>query len=354
MPRAAARPHDDADVRPLKDDAFDGTRDGDVVDAGAIVVAPDILAEEEKAVAPAPVPAPVLAASAAVADTEDEQSIDDMGGALPELLDSYLREIGHTPLLKPDQEVELAKRVEQGDKGAANAMAQANLRLVVSVARRYLNRGLPLEDLIAEGNIGLLRAVQKYEWQRGYRFSTYAVWWIRQAITRAIADKGRTIRLPVHVGEALTKRSKAVGQLTTELGREPTPEELDAVLGADASFIGAAVVAAQAPLSLGMAVGEDGEEQLVDFLPDEAAVTPEEGAVRRVSAEETRQVMHDVLTEREREVLKLRFGLDGSSPESLDVVGRRLGVTRERARQIEAEALRKLRRPTVAARLRIN
>ncbi len=350
MPRAAARPHDDADVRPLKDDAFDGTRDGDVVDAGAIVVAPDILAEEEKAVAPAP----VLAASAAVADTEDEQSIDDMGGALPELLDSYLREIGHTPLLKPDQEVELAKRVEQGDKGAANAMAQANLRLVVSVARRYLNRGLPLEDLIAEGNIGLLRAVQKYEWQRGYRFSTYAVWWIRQAITRAIADKGRTIRLPVHVGEALTKRSKAVGQLTTELGREPTPEELDAVLGADASFIGAAVVAAQAPLSLGMAVGEDGEEQLVDFLPDEAAVTPEEGAVRRVSAEETRQVMHDVLTEREREVLKLRFGLDGSSPESLDVVGRRLGVTRERARQIEAEALRKLRRPTVAARLRIN
>ncbi len=350
MPRAAAHPHDDADVRPLKDDAFDGTRDGDVVDAGAIVVAPDILAEEEKAVAPAP----VLAASAAVADTEDEQSIDDMGGALPELLDSYLREIGHTPLLKPDQEVELAKRVEQGDKGAANAMAQANLRLVVSVARRYLNRGLPLEDLIAEGNIGLLRAVQKYEWQRGYRFSTYAVWWIRQAITRAIADKGRTIRLPVHVGEALTKRSKAVGQLTTELGREPTPEELDAVLGADASFIGAAVVAAQAPLSLGMAVGEDGEEQLVDFLPDEAAVTPEEGAVRRVSAEETRQVMHDVLTEREREVLKLRFGLDGSSPESLDVVGRRLGVTRERARQIEAEALRKLRRPTVAARLRIN
>jgi len=244
--------------------------------------------------------------------------------------------------------------VEQGDKDAANAMAQANLRLVVSVARRYLNRGLPLEDLIAEGNIGLLRAVQKYEWQRGYRFSTYAVWWIRQAITRAIADKGRTIRLPVHVGEALTKRSKAVGQLTTELGREPTPEELDAVLGADASFIGAAVVAAQAPLSLGMAVGEDGEEQLVDFLPDEAAVTPEEGAVRRVSAEETRQVMNDVLTEREREVLKLRFGLDGSSPESLDVVGRRLGVTRERARQIEAEALRKLRRPTVAARLRIN
>jgi len=349
MPRAAARSHSDADVRPPEGEAAnDETLDSE------LVVAHDDLADADKADKPV---APIMAAAAEKDVDEEqveEQSIDDMGGALPELLDSYLREIGHTPLLKPEQEVALAKRVEQGDKDAANMMAQANLRLVVSVARRYLNRGLPLEDLIAEGNIGLLRAVQKYEWQRGYRFSTYAVWWIRQAITRAIADKGRTIRLPVHVGEALTKRSKAVGQLTTELGREPTPEELDAVLGADASFIGAAVVAAQAPLSLGMAVGEDGEEQLVDFLPDEAAVTPEEGAVRRVSAEETRQVMNDVLTEREREVLKLRFGLDGSSPESLDVVGRRLGVTRERARQIEAEALRKLRRPTVAARLRIN
>lgn len=351
MPRTAAHTHDDVDSRSLGDDAaVDGALDGNAVVAPVDRVDADRADEEAKLVASTP------AARVAETDEEqaDEQSIDEMGGALPELLDSYLREIGHTPLLKPEQEVALAKRVEQGDKDAANAMAQANLRLVVSVARRYLNRGLPLEDLIAEGNIGLLRAVQKYEWQRGYRFSTYAVWWIRQAITRAIADKGRTIRLPVHVGEALTKRSKAVGQLTTELGREPTPEELDAVLGADASFIGAAVTAAQAPLSLGMAVGEDGEEQLVDFLPDEAAVTPEEGAVRRVSAEETRQVMNDVLTEREREVLKLRFGLDGSSPESLDVVGRRLGVTRERARQIEAEALRKLRRPTVAARLRIN
>ena len=340
MSRAAARSHDGVDLRPLDSEAapLDHGVNGQAVVAGG----EDDRTDSERA--------PMDAV-----DVDDEHAPeDDLGGALPELLDSYLREIGHTPLLKPEQEVDLAKRVEMGDKAAANAMAQANLRLVVSVARRYLNRGLPLEDLIAEGNIGLLRAVQKYEWQRGYRFSTYAVWWIRQAITRAIADKGRTIRLPVHVGEALTKRSKAVGQLTADLGREPTPEELNDALGSDASFIGAAVVAAQAPLSLGMAVGEDGEEQLVDFLPDDAAVTPEEGAVRRVSAEETRQVMDDVLTEREREVLKLRFGLDGSSPESLDVVGRRLGVTRERARQIEAEALRKLRRPTVAARLRSN
>ncbi|MCA1599831.1 MAG: sigma-70 family RNA polymerase sigma factor, partial [Chloroflexi bacterium] len=212
MPRAAARSHSDADVRPPEGEAAtDETLDSE------LVVAHDDLADADKADKSV---APVVAAAAEKDVDEEqveEQSIDDMGGALPELLDSYLREIGHTPLLKPEQEVALAKRVEQGDKDAANMMAQANLRLVVSVARRYLNRGLPLEDLIAEGNIGLLRAVQKYEWQRGYRFSTYAVWWIRQAITRAIADKGRTIRLPVHVGEALTKRSKAVGQLTTEL-----------------------------------------------------------------------------------------------------------------------------------------
>ncbi|HZS87086.1 MAG TPA: sigma-70 family RNA polymerase sigma factor [Chloroflexota bacterium] len=339
MSRSTTRSHEEVDLRPLEDEA--GALD-DALHGAANVAEADDDREET----------PVL--GALVEELDEGPAPGEIGGALPELLDSYLREIGHTPLLKPEEEIELAKRVELGDKEAANAMAQANLRLVVSVARRYLNRGLPLEDLIAEGNIGLLRAVQKYEWQRGFRFSTYAVWWIRQAITRAIADKGRTIRLPVHVGEALTKRSKAVGQLTTDLGREPTSDELNDVLGADASFIGAAVIAAQAPLSLGMAVGEDGEEQLVDFLPDDTAVTPEEGAVRRVSAEETRQVMDDVLTEREREVLKLRFGLDGSSPESLDVVGRRLGVTRERARQIEAEALRKLRRPTVAARLRSN
>lgn len=339
MSRSTTRSHEEVDLRPLEDEA--GALD-DALHGAANVAEADDDREET----------PVL--GALVEELDEGPAPGEIGGALPELLDSYLREIGHTPLLKPEEEIELAKRVELGDKEAANAMAQANLRLVVSVARRYLNRGLPLEDLIAEGNIGLLRAVQKYEWQRGFRFSTYAVWWIRQAITRAIADKGRTIRLPVHVGEALTKRSKAVGQLTTDLGREPTSDELNDVLGADASFIGAAVIAAQAPLSLGMAVGEDGEEQLVDFLPDDTAVTPEEGAVRRVSAEETRQVMDDVLTEREREVLKLRFGLDGSSPESLDVVGRRLGVTRERARQIEAEALRKLRRPIVAARLRSN
>jgi RNA polymerase primary sigma factor len=284
-------------------------------------------------------------------DRDAEALPEDPGGALPELLDGYLREIGHTPLLTPAQEVALAQRVERGDTAAANALAQANLRLVVSVARHYQHRGLPLEDLIAEGNIGLLCAVPKYEWQRGHRFSTYAVWWIRQAITRAIADTSRTIRLPVHLGDALAQRARAVGQLTTVLSRVPTPDEVEVLLGADAPLIAAAVCAAQAPLSLNMAVGAEGEGQLVDLLPDDTAVTPEEGALSRDATQRTWQVMNEVLTERECALLTRRFGLDGATPDSLLVVGRQLGVTRERARQIEQRALRKLRQPTVAARL---
>jgi RNA polymerase sigma factor (sigma-70 family) len=221
---------------------------------------------------------------------------------------------------------------------------------VVSVARRYTNRGLPLEDLIAEGNIGLLHAVQKFEWRRGYRFSTYAIWWIRQTIARAIADKGRTIRLPVHVSEELTKRMRAVDGLTVALGREPTPAEVDAALGAATAGLSAAIAAVQAPLSLDMEVGEDGELLLSDVLPDETALTPEEGAVGSIAVHEIREVMAGVLTQRERTVLALRCGLDGSGPATVDEVSRRLGVTRERARQIEIKALRKMR-PIVAALL---
>jgi RNA polymerase primary sigma factor len=287
-------------------------------------------------------------AAALAAGGDDTIADDYLSAALPARLDGYLLEIGRTPLLNREQEGALAKRIAQGDQAAFKALAQANLRLVVSVARRYLNRGLPLEDLIAEGNMGLLRAVPKYDWQRGYRFSTYAIWWIRQAIIRAIADKGRTIRLPAHVGEALARRTRIVGHLTTELGREPTKRELNEALGADVSFV---AVVAQAPLSLDVAVGEDGEGQLVDFLPDDAAIIPEESTIRNIVAEETRQVMDDELTERQRTVLKLRFGFDGSSPASLDVVGRFLGITPERARQIEFEALRTLRRSSIAARL---
>ena len=267
-----------------------------------------------------------------------------------DVLDSYLSAIRHTPLLTSAEEIALAKRVAEGDTAAANAMTQANLRLVVSVARRYTNRGLPLEDLIAEGNIGLLHAVQKFEWQRGYRFSTYAIWWIRQTIARAIADKGRTIRLPVHVGEELAKRIRAMDGLTVALGREPTPAEVDAALGVATVGLSAAIAAVQAPLSLDMEVGEDGELLLSDVLPDESALTPEEGAVGSIAVNEIREVMAEVLTQRERTVLALRCGLDGSGPATVDEVSRRLGVTRERARQIEIKALRKMR-PVMAALL---
>ena len=269
-----------------------------------------------------------------------------------DVVESYLREIGRTPLLKHDQEVTLAQRVEQGDRAAIDALAQANLRLVVSVARRYVNRGLPMEDLIAEGNFGLLRAVKKYEWRRGYRFSTYAVWWIRQAITRAIANQAHTIRVPVHVSKAMARRSKVITFLSNTLDREPTMAELVAVLGQDVAAVGPDLKAVQSPLSLNRLMKDDGDEQLGDVLPDTSAPTPEERAVSRVAAEEIRRVLDDVLTTREREVLQWRFGLDGASPERLDEIGRRLGVTRERVRQIEIDALWKLRQPPVAARLR--
>jgi RNA polymerase primary sigma factor len=241
--------------------------------------------------------------------------------------------------------------VARGDTEAAHALAQANLRLVVNIAGRYRHRGLPFEDLIAEGNIGLLRAVQKYEWQRGYRFSTYAVWWIRQAMTRAIANHGHLIRVPVHLNEALARHSRAVDQLAQTVGHRPGREELTAVPGPDASLLSAATSAAQAPLSLDMAVGEAGAEHLADVLVDESAASAEDEAIRRVAREEARTVLSEVLTERERTVVMLRCGFAGGAPESFDVIGRRLGVTRERAHQIEVEALRKLRQPAVVARL---
>jgi RNA polymerase primary sigma factor len=262
----------------------------------------------------------------------------------------YLHMIGRTPLLAPSEELALAQRAQHGDKEAADALALANLRLVVSVARRYLNCGLPLEDLIAEGNMGLLRAVQKYEWQRGYRFSTYAIWWIRHAITRAIANESHTVRVPVHAGEALARQNRSRQHLAAELGCKSTAEECARALGDNGPVHGAAVVA-QPPLSLDLAVGEDGEEQLGDFVPDERAVPPEEWALRRLMAAETQRVLEEVLTARQRAVLTLRFGLDGSPPMTLDVVGQRLGLTRERARQIEAEALGSLRRPMIEAHL---
>jgi RNA polymerase primary sigma factor len=267
---------------------------------------------------------------------------------------AYLREIGRTPLLRPEEEVALAQRVARGETEAAQALAQANLRLVVTIAGHYRHYGLPLEDLIAEGNLGLLSAVQKYEWQRGYRFSTYAVWWIRQAITRAIGNHGHTIRIPIHLAEALERHASAVDQLAHALGRPPSADELAALPGPNTAHSSAAASAVQTPLQLDMAVGESGAEQLADVLSDESAVTPEDAAVGRLAREEACRVLHEVLTERERLVVMLRCGFDGGVPESLHSIGRRLGVGRERVRQIEDTALRKLRQPAVVARLGAN
>lgn len=272
---------------------------------------------------------------------------------LPTTLDLYLREIGRTPLLTRAQEFALARRIASGDRAAARALAQANLRLVVAIARRYTDRGLPLEDLIAEGNFGLLRAVEKYDWQLGHRFSTYAVWWIRQAVIRAIENQGRIIRLPVHLAETLARRDRTAREMAVILGRRPTEAELDAHAGASTPAGAAAERLVAPPLSLDRTLGE-GDEPLGVLIPDVEAVPTEEDAVRRVAAEELRQVLDDTLTERERMVLTLRYGLKrGTAPETLEMVARRLRLTRERARQIEVKALEKLRRPVAESLLHI-
>lgn len=272
---------------------------------------------------------------------------------LPTTVDLYLREIGRTPLLTRAQEFALARRIASGDRAAARALAQANLRLVVAIARRYTDRGLPLEDLIAEGNFGLLRAVEKYDWQLGHRFSTYAVWWIRQAVIRAIENQGRIIRLPVHLAEALARRDRTAREMAVILGRRPTEAELDAHAGASTPAAAAAERLVAPPLSLDRTLGE-GDEPLGVLIPDVEAVPTEEDAVRRVAAEELHQVLDDTLTERERMVLTLRYGLKrGTAPETLEMVARRLRLTRERARQIEVKALEKLRRPVAESLLHI-
>ncbi len=268
-----------------------------------------------------------------------------------DLVQTYLREIGNVPLLTMAQEVELAKRVEAGDGSAIQEFVLANLRLVVSVAKKYMGRGMGLLDLVQEGNIGLMRAVQKYDWRRGYKFSTYAVWWIRQAITRAIADKSRTIRLPVHMGEALSKMYGVTQQLTTELGREPTEEELAAALGAGMHEVRQALKATRAPISLETPVGEEEEGELGDFIVDESAKAPDERAYERILKDETHRVLQETLTTREQLVLQLRFGLGNGHVYPLEKIGEKMGITRERVRQIEAQALIKLRRPQVSRRL---
>jgi RNA polymerase primary sigma factor len=265
---------------------------------------------------------------------------------------TYLREIGRVPMITHEREIELAKRIEAGDREAMKQFILANLRLVVSIAKRYVGRGLTLLDLIQEGNIGLIRAVQRYDWRRGHRFSTHATWWIRQAISRAVADKGRTIRLPVYVNTALNRIRRERQRLIQELGREPSEKELAEATGLDPIRMVELQAAPGAPVSLELPVGEDEEQELGDVLADTESATPEDLATTQTLKDEVQRVLESVLTPREQLVLQLRFGLGNGQAHPLEQVGRELGITRERVRQIEAGALAKLRQPPVLERLR--
>jgi RNA polymerase primary sigma factor len=252
----------------------------------------------------------------------------------------YLREIGKVPLLTADQEVTLAKRIERGDMSAKTAMTEANLRLVVSIAKGYLGRGLSFLDLIQEGSLGLIRAVEKFDYRKGYKFSTYATWWIRQAVTRAIADKARTIRIPVHMVEKLNRVVHIERQLVQRLGREPRPDEIAAELGMTADEVREIQRMAQLPVSLEKPIGEEEESELGDFVKDEQAISPFDSATTTLRREDIDRAL-DSLPERERKVIELRFGLKGEQPCTLEEVGRAFGVTRERIRQIENNTLKK-------------
>ncbi len=281
---------------------------------------------------------------------ENTQNATDAGES--DAVMTYLREIGRVPMITHDREIDLAKRIENGDREARKQFVLANLRLVVSIAKRYVGRGLSLLDLIQEGNIGLIRAVQRYDWRRGHRFSTHATWWIRQAISRAVADKGRTIRLPVYVNTALNRIRRERQRLLQELGREPTELELAEATGLDPIRMVELQAAPGAPVSLELPVGEDEEQELGDVLADTESASPEDIATTQTLKDEVQRVLESVLTPREQLVLQLRFGLGNGQAHPLEQVGRELGITRERVRQIEAGALAKLRQPPVLDRLR--
>ena len=296
----------------------------------------------------------------------DDDSEEDDGGNLEDILkdDSiakeltindpvrmYLKEIGKISLLSLDEETELSKKIAEGDEMAKNRLAESNLRLVVSIAKRYVGRGMLFLDLIQEGNIGLMKAVEKFDATKGYKFSTYATWWIRQAITRAIADQARTIRVPVHMVETINKLSRFQRQLTLELNREPTDVELAEKMNMSPEKIREVIKIAQDPVSLETPIGEEEDSHLGDFVPDESNMSPEDFTVHEMLKEEISDVLL-TLTEREEQVLRLRFGLDDGSSKTLEEVGQMFGVTRERIRQIEAKALRKLRHPSRSRKLK--
>lgn len=295
----------------------------------------------------------------ALEDLEEEEEVDVSEAALevPEGISTddpvrmYLKEIGKIPLLTADEEIELAKRMEKGDPEAKRRLAESNLRLVVSIAKRYTGRGMQFLDLIQEGNLGLIKAVEKFDYKKGYKFSTYATWWIRQAITRGIADTGRTIRVPVHMVETINKTLRMTRTLLQELGREPTPEEVAERLNVSVSRVREVLKISRDPVSLDTPIGEEDDSHLGDFIEDDSALSPADSAAFSMLRAELATALES-LTDRERQVVKLRFGLEDGRARTLEEVGKEFNVTRERIRQIEAKALRKLRHPSRSKRLK--
>ena len=292
-------------------------------------------------------------------DLEDEEEVDmeniDLsvpeGISIEDPVRMYLKEIGKVPLLTAEEEIDLAKRMEQGDEEAKKRLAEANLRLVVSIAKRYVGRDMLFLDLIQEGNLGLIKAVEKFDYRKGYKFSTYATWWIRQAITRAIADQARTIRIPVHMVETINKEIRVSRQLLQELGREPTPEEIAEEMNISVDRVREILKISQEPVSLETPIGEEEDSHLGDFIQDDNVPAPADAAANTMLKEQLEEVL-GTLTEREQKVLRLRFGLDDGRARTLEEVGKEFNVTRERIRQIEAKALRKLRHPSRSRKLK--
>ena len=288
---------------------------------------------------------------AAEESEEDFEASMAKGIAVDDPVRMYLKEIGKVPLLSAEEEIELAKRMELGDEEAKKKLCEANLRLVVSIAKRYVGRGMLFLDLIQEGNLGLIKAVDKFDWRKGYKFSTYATWWIRQAITRGIADTGRTIRVPVHMVETINKTLRMTRTLLQELGREPTPEEVAERLGVPVARVREVLKISRDPVSLDTPIGEEDDSHLGDFIEDDSALSPADSAAFSMLREELSTALES-LTDRERQVVQLRFGLIDGRARTLEEVGKEFNVTRERIRQIEAKALRKLRHPSRSKRLR--
>ena len=290
-------------------------------------------------------------------EDEEEVELDKIDLSVPEGVSiedpvrMYLKEIGKVSLLRADEEIELAKRMEKGDEAAKKRLAEANLRLVVSIAKRYVGRGMLFLDLIQEGNLGLIKAVEKFDYRKGYKFSTYATWWIRQAITRAIADQARTIRIPVHMVETINKLIRVSRQLLQELGREPTPEEIAEEMDMPVDRVREILKISQEPVSLETPIGEEEDSHLGDFIQDDNVPVPADAAAFTLLKEQLVEVL-STLTDREQKVLRLRFGLDDGRARTLEEVGKEFNVTRERIRQIEAKALRKLRHPSRSRKLK--